>query len=416
MKGMSAISKKATLAVLVISSVLLFGSMTAPLLEYISNSFPDITPGSEYSILTVPALVAMFVSFAIGPLALKVNLKYLMVVTALAALAYFLIFALAGDSNFNLLLVGAGIVGVCQGAAMVLTSSILGAYVVDPGQRANFVAISGAIMNGGAAIVNVVGGVIAAGNDGANWPNAYWLGVLIIPALIVFWFLMPKQPDAPEGAPSGLSGEGEPAGSPQSSGGIPFKVWLIIGLGLIVSLGMASFLLNVGKYVVGELQIGTSAEAGIANSLFTIFGVIAGFSFAFVVRGLKNWIAPIGYAIGGVGLAVMVFMNSSIMGIFIGASLCGLGFNIAMPYVMGQMMAITPPRLIPVVMSVNMGIMNLCFFGVPYILGFASAPFGGTIASQLLIGTVLVAIAVVLGILLFVFWKAPAPAAPPAED
>jgi MFS family permease len=308
-----------------------------------------------------------------------------------------------------LLLVAAAIVGITQGAAFVLTSSIFGAFILNPGQRANFVAIAGAIMNGGAAIINVVGGIIAAGNGGANWPYAYLLGLLIIPALIAFWILMPTKPEPVEAG----DGPGFPGG-PAPATKIPLKVWLIVALGGLVTLGMAGFLLNVGLYIDTELGVGGPAEAGVANSVFTILGVVAGFSFPFIIRFLKNLIAPIGYAIGALGLFTMVFLNSSVVGIFLGAALCGLGFNIAMPFVMGHMMAISPPRYIPMVMSVNMGLMNLLFFGVPTILGQASKPFGGTIAVQLLIGAIVVSIGAAIAVFLFVLWKAPAPAAPPA--
>jgi MFS family permease len=415
MSGLSPASKKAVIATMVISLVLLFASMTAPLLSYIGYAYPNDNP---YLIVQIPAFVGMLVSFAVGPLAMKVNLKWLMVASAVTAFIYFAIFALVGSNGpFIALVIGAGIVGVCQGAAMVLTSSIFGAYVVDPLQRANFVAISGALMNGGAAVVNVVGGIIAAGGTpaGSNWPIAYYLGILILPALIVFFIMMPMRPDAPGEA----GGEGGPGGPPAATGFIPVRVFLIIGLGLIVTLGMAVFLLNVGMYIEGELgasgllkglsgENASSTDAGLANSLFTIFGVIAGFSFPVIVKFLKAWIAPIGYFIGGLGLFVLVFMKTSIIGVLAGACLCGLGFNIAMPFVMGQILALTPPRWVPVAMSINMGIMNLMFTFVPNIMGGLGGLFDGTLATQILIGGVFVMVAVVLAVFLFVFAKAPA--------
>ena len=430
MKGLSAVSKKAVIATMVISLVLLFGSMTAPLLSYIGRSAAYQTE-NIYLILQVPAFVGMIVSFAVGPLAMKINLKWLMVACAISALIYFLIFALVGSNGpFIVLLIGAAIVGICQGAAMVLTSSIFGAYVLDPDQRANFVAISGALLNGGAAVVNVVGGIIASGNDGANWPNAYWLGLLIIPCLIIYWIMMPKAPD-PVDAPTGAPGEGDmPAGPPPATGFIPLKVWLIIAMGTIIFLGMAPFLMNVGLYIEGELgapvDLGglgfgyTSVQAGLANSLFTILGVLAGFSFPFVVRFLKSFIAPIGYAIAAVGLYFVFAFQSNITLIFIGAGMCGFGFNIAMPYVMGQMMAITPPRWIPVAMSINMGVMNLGMTFAPNIMGAIGSMIPasiteGRVAAQLFAGVFFIIAGIVIAIFLLILWKNKAPEGAPQE-
>jgi len=408
MSDLSATSRKAVLAVMIISVVLLFGSMTPPLLAYIMYSYPG---EPVMLLLQIPAFVGMIVSFLVGPLAMRINLKWLMVVTALSSLVYFCIFAYVGaDGPFAMLLFAAGMVGICQGAAMVLTSSILGAYVFDPGRRANFIAISTALLNGGAAVINIIGGVIAAGNGGANWPYAYFLGLLIIPALIVFCIMMPRQPDAVE---AGKAGNGGPSGhgGPIPAGFIPLKAFLLIGMSTMVFLGVAVLLLNVGNYIVDELKIGTSAEAGLANALFTILGVIAGFSFPLIVKFTKNLTVPIGYAVCAVGLACLAFANTSIIGIFVGACLCGFGLTAAIPFVLGHLMVITPPRWIPVALSINIGGMNMAMTFNPNIMGGASQLLNGTIESQFLIGTVLVAIGVLCAIVLLVLWKNPAPAA-----
>ena len=408
MSGLSETSRKAVLAAMIISVVLLFGSMTPPLLAYIMYSYPG---EPVMLLLQIPAFVGMIVSFLVGPLAMRVNMKWIMIVTAFSALVYFSIFSFVGANGpFTLLLFAAGIVGICQGAAMVLTSSIFGAYVADPGQRANFVAISIALMNGGAAVINIVGGIIAAGNGGANWPYSYYLGIVILPALIIFWVLMPRQPDPVEAGTTGTGGSPEHGkGGPAPTGFIPLKAFLLIGMGTLVFLGVAVLLLNVGNYIVDELKIGTSAQSGLANALFTILGVAAGFSFPVIVKYTKNLTAPIGYAICASGLACLVFANTSIIGIFVGSCLCGFGLTFAMPFVVGQVMAITPPRWIPVAVSINMGGMNMAMTFNPNIMGGASKLLNGTIESQLLLGTGLLVFCVLCAIILFVIWKTPAP-------
>jgi len=412
MKGLNATSKKAVMATLIISLVLLFFSMTPPLLGYIFRSYPppDYNP---MLLLQVPAFVGMIVSFVVGPIALKVNLKYLVVIAALSALIYFMIFLFVGSSNFTALLIAAGIVGICQGSAMVLTASIFGAYVVDPAQRANFVAISGAMLNGGAAVVNILGGIIAAQNEGLNWENAYWLGLLVIPALIIFWILMPKAPDTSDAGDA--AGHGGPA--QVTTGGIPPKVFMVIGMAFLAFLGMAVFLLNVGTYITEELfEHGyTTAESGLANSVFTIFGIAAGFSFPFTVRILKAWIVPISYVLVAIGLFMIMTFQANIILIFLGAGLCGLGFNSALPFIMGHLMQITPPKWIPIAVSLNIGAMNLAFSFAPNIMGALGGLHSPMISSQILMAIFLVAAAAVISVFLLVLWKPKAPVAPPAE-
>ena len=411
-KGLGPKSKKAVLATLIISSVMMLGSVTAPLLGYIMMNYPD---QNVFLILQIPSFVGMIVSFVIGPLALKINVKYLMVVSAGAALVYFLLFAIIGGGNFTALLVGAAIMGICMGSGMVLTSTIWGQFVTDPDQRANFVAIGGAVMNGGGAIINVIGGIIAAQNGGLNWANAYWLGLLIVPALIVFMIMMPKEPDAVDAAAFG--GPGGPGGPPPMIGAqkINVKVYIIIVLGLFASLGMMGFLLNVGTYLTVELaEYGyTSVHSGTANSIWTIMGVVAGFAFPFVIKFAKNWIPVIGNALGVLGFFLIITQQSSIGLIYLGAAIAGLGINIGMPFVMGKMMAYTPIRLIPVVMSVNMGLMSLIMTFTPNILAAMAAPLGGLFAHQILIGLCILAFGAVANFFLFVVWKDKEPAGPP---
>jgi MFS family permease len=220
--------------------------------------------------------------------------------------------------------------------------------------------------------------------------------------------LMPRRPDPVE---VGKAGYGSPNehGVPTPVGAIPLKAFLLIGMSTMVFLGVAVLLLNVGNYIVDELKIGTSAEAGLANALFTILGVAAGFSFPLIVKFTKRLTAPIGYTICAAGLACLVFANTSIFGIFVGACLCGFGLNFAMPYVLGQVMAITPPRWIPVAISINMGGMNMAMTFNPNIMGGASRMLDGTIESQFLIGSALVAVGVLCATVLCVLWKNPAP-------
>lgn len=400
-------TRKAIIAVMIISSVLLLQSMTPPLFAYIMASYSEVAPGTAYLVLTLPALVGIVSAFAFGPLAMKFNIKWLTVIVVSCAAIYFAIFSFVGSGGpFSLLLVAAGIVGIVQGVAFSLTGTIIGMYVEEE-KRATMVAISGAVLNSGAAIFNIAGGVIAAGNGGANWPQAYYMGIIIIPAIILFIFFMPKAPDAPaagaEGAPGGAA-----EAAPKKA--ISVRGILIILFGFLVFTCNASFLLNVGVYVVDYLQIGTSAEAGLANSLFTILGIVAGLTFALWIRILKQWIVVLGIFVTAAGLFVLVFFNSSIVGIFLGSCLMGFGFNVANPFIIAQLIGEAAPRFVPLAMGLLMGAMNLGFFFAMDMLGFLAHLFSdGNLQDILLVGGIGMAVAAILTIPLFGMHKGPKP-------
>jgi MFS family permease len=401
-------SKKAAAALLIISFVIMFASMTSPLLAYIMQSYPEVDQSTAMRILTLPALVGLFVSFAVGPIATKFNKKLLLIVSIGCSLIYFVIFAVIGGSGpFYMLLAAAGIAGLSQGSALILTSSIIGEFI-EAAKRATLIAVSGAVMSGGAALVNLTGGVIAAGNGGANWPYAYYLGVLIVPAMILFWIVMPDKPDA---ADPGTGGFGDP-GAEAGRGGIPFKAILIILLSIVFFVCVMGFLLNISIYVITEYKLGTSAQSGLANSLFTMLGIAAGFAFALLVKVFRKWIVFAGYALCAIGLFLIMYIHTSLAGVYAGTSLMGFGFGMANPYLVSQLIGITPPRLVPITVSLQMGGSNLGMFFALDILNFLGKFVGGGLQGILKACVAGASICAVLSIFLFVFSRTAQPAAP----
>ena len=396
-------SKKAMTAVLIISFVLMFSSMTSPLLVYIMQSYSEVNPDTAMRILTLPALIALFISFAVGPIATKINKKLLLIFSSGCVLIYFAMFALIGGNGpFSMLLAAACIVGICQGSAVTLISSIIGEFI-EAARRATVIALSMAVMSGGGALLSLTGGIIAAGNGGANWPYAYYLGILVIPAMILFWIIMPWKPDEAATVHGDMAAAG--------SGGIPAKAILMILLAGTFFVCIASFMLNVSIYVISEYELGTSVESGLATSLFTFLGIAAGFSFALVVKIFKKWIVFAGYAITAAGLFTMVFINTSLIGIYAGACLIGFGFNLANPYLMSRIIGVTPPRLVPVAISLMAGSVNLGMFFAMDILGFLGRFIGGGLKGALTASAIIASICTVLSIFLFVFDKVKQPAA-----
>ena len=392
-------SQRATVALLIICFVFLFASMTSPLLAYIMQSYPEIDQGAAMRLMTLPALVGLVVSFLVGPVATKISRKLLIVLSACCAFAYFVIFVIIGGNGpFYMLLAAAGISGICQGSAMILTTSIVGEFI-EAAKRATVIALSGAVMNGGGALVNLIGGIIAAGNGGANWPYAYYLGMLYIPAIILFWIIMPDKPDT---AAAGPAAPGVPEAAAKS-GGLPVRAVLIIILSVVFFLCIISFMLNISIYVISEYKLGTSVESGLANSLFTILGIAAGFAFALLVKVFRKWIVFAGYALTAVGLFMLVFIHASLIGVYAGACLMGFGFNMANPYLVSRLIGITPPRLIPIAVSLQMGGANLGMFFAMDILGFLSRFAGGGMKGLFTVSAAGASICAVASIFLFVF-------------
>jgi MFS family permease len=391
--------RRALAAIFIISSTILLGNVTSSLLAYIMASYPDLEPTTVMQIMTFPGLIGIVVSFAIGPLALRISKKALMIVAVSTLLIYFVVFAfVGGEGPFLVLLVAACLTGICSGSGITLTNSMISDYVIDESKRANYVALSMAIMNGGSALISVSGGFIAAGNGGADWPLAYYCGVIILPALIAFIILMPKKPEA---APMQATANVTSDSSEATAQRIPLKAVAIIIVHAGFFLCYSGFLLNTSSYIIGEYQLGTSVQAGIAISICTLFGVIASIAYPLLSKLWKNWMTVIGYASVAFGLLLMSLVHTTIVGAYAGAALVGVSLCLANPYVMARLMSLSPPRLIPVTMSLLMGGMSIGLFLCPFILNFISSLLGGGAGNALLGGSLIAALCAIAAVFLY---------------
>jgi MFS family permease len=380
--------KRALIAIYIISFVMLLQTFTGTIIAYIIDSYSGLPPVSVQQLVSLPAIFGLIVSFAIGPVAMKINKKYLAIFCTIMLLIYFSIFAFVGSNGpFSLLLFATVFAGIAQGSTRTLASAMVGEFAGSE-KSANYVAISMAMMNVGACLIAIIGGAIAAGNSGANWPQSYYLGAIIIPAIIVFGILMPKKPDAPEANSPGAAAHGRSAEPTAEKGKIPPRVIAIGVLSLFSVVFVCGFLFYISMYIVNEFKLGTSVEVGIANSIFTITGVVGGFTYGIWTKLFKKTFIVVCFALMTVGLFCMMTFTTTLFGAFAAALLAGWGFNLMNPYTMGFIMQITPPRLAPMGLSIFMVGANVGSFVVIYVLNFLSGLLGGGLKNVLLICTV----------------------------
>jgi MFS family permease len=380
--------KRALVAIYIISFVLLLQGFTGTTIAYIIDSYSDVPPVSVQQIVSLPAIFGLIVSFAIGPIAMKINKKYLTIICAAMILIYFCIFAFVGSNGpLSLLLFATVFAGIAQGSAMTLASSMVGEFV-GAEKSANYVAISLAMMNGGGALINIIGGAIAAGNGGANWPQSYYLGALLIPAIIAFGFLMPKKPDGAAADPHAAHGGAASQAAPAEKGKLPARDIAIGVLAIFSSVCICGFLFYISVYIVNEFKLGTSVEAGLANSIFTVTGLVTGFTYSIWAKLFKKALIVVSFGLVVAALFCMMTFTTTLFGAFAAALLLGWGFNMMNPYIMGFIMQITPPRLAPVGISILMAGANVGMFIAIYVLNFLSGLLGGGLKNVLLICTV----------------------------
>jgi MFS family permease len=380
--------KRALAAIFIISSVFLLQSLTGTTIAYIIDSYSSLPPATVQQLMSLPALFGLVVTIIIGPIAMRINKKYLTIIAALLSLIYFAIFAFVGSNGpFPLLLCAAGFVGIAQGMSMTLISAMIGEFV-GPEKSATYVAISTALMNGGSALMAIIGGSIAAGNGGANWPRAYIPGIVLVPAIIAFGILMPKKPDGAAQAAPHKAPPGEAPSQPAEKYKLPSRLFAIGILGLFTMVFACGFLFYISVYIVNEFKLGSSVEVGIANSIFTIAGLVTGFTYALWAKLFKKALIVVAFGLITLGLFCMMTFTTTLFGAFAAALIIGWGFNMMNPFSMGFIMQIIPPRLAPVGISFLMAGVNVGMFVAIFVLNFLSGLLGGGLKNVLLICTV----------------------------
>jgi len=400
---MTKTQKNAFIAICVLATMVMISTMTGSLLAYIYKSYPDIPPTTIQLIMALPSLVGVISSFASGPLALKINIKYLLLIATATNLLYFVVFAIFGVSGpFSLLLVAAALSGISRGASMTLMNSAIGKFM-EPEKTAHYIAIIGAVLHGGGVVVGIIAGIIGAANDGAAWNNAFYLGLLIIPTMIIFAKLMPKSVESsPSNTESRKHTDSHGSQSEQKiDSRIPTKVYAIVFLVFAMCISVNAFMLNISYYIITEHGLGSSAEVGLINSLFIIVGVPVGLTYSKWAKFLKSWNMPITYIMPIIGLIMLISFTQSLAGAFIAALFLGFTFCMLIPYNTGYIIQITPPKLIPLSIAIFSGGMNLGMFIAPFFLSALSPLFGGGINGHLWIGITLSALCSIGAILIF---------------
>lgn len=370
MKSKLSLEKRVIIALGALCIFLNTHSMTNALFAYIMNSYAEVPANTLRQILTIPGLVGLVVSLMIGAIATKINKRYLLLGSGLCVFSYFMIFYFVGGNGpYWLLILAAVLIGLNQGAIRTLTTALI-ADLIEPAKQASFCAFTTAMLNGGAVLFNLLGGKIAAGNGGADWPKAYLLGLLLIPMLAIYFWMIPKDTTKQEAVQEKQVQADEPGGK------IPVRAILAALLNATFSISVCAYLYCYSEYVITTYQLGTSVETGICNAIYLALGLI-GLIYPVFTKIFKRFITPIGYALFALGMLLMVLVHNSIYVVYFSVFLIGLGFNIGNPLVSAYVIRITPKKWVPVALSILFAGSNIGVYLSTYVLGAVGSLFGG---------------------------------------
>ena len=401
--------RRAIFSIGIVNFVAYIYSMSSTMITYIMESYPDLPQTTVNQILTLPGIVGLIASFLIGPIMMKVSKKFLLTLNAIFMIGYGAIFVLVGGNGpFWLFYVAAVLAGISMGTQLSICTVVISEFT-EPKKRPAFAAVCTASMNAGAALLNVVGGYIAQGNGGANWPYAYIPPMVLSIICTILWIvLMPDLDKMKKNVQTDVASVEEAAAEVKAAdgekgGSLPVGVILLAVMYALFYIGVYSYLLNVSNYIIVEHKLGTSAQAGIANSIFTAMSIVIGISYAFWQKAFKKWLPIVGFGLLIVGLMLMNVVTTSIFVVYIAVVLMGWAFSLINNYLVAYGTIIAPPKLAPIAASLIVGGMNIGIFVAAYILAPMGNLLGGGISGQMNAGIVFMVVNIIIGLYLFVY-------------
>lgn len=329
---------------------------TTPALASIGQAFPNIPFSLIVLIATLPSLILVPFSLVSGKLAGTV-----MTFKSLSLLGIVLVLiGGAGPyliSNFTLILILRGILG----AGLGILSPIGGALILnlfEPKTAENLMGASVVVGNIGGIVFQLLGGILCA----INWKLTFLAYLLAAIPLIVVILFFPRLPLAPKT---------EAAKVKMTS---TVYIWSTI-YGLLMLL-VYPMLTGMSSLVLGY-HYGNAAGAGVALTMFTVGGMVAGAIFGITFRIFTRFTIPIGVILTAAGFLFFVF-GTSLTFFIVGATIVGIGFSLAGTTIMMNVGRSVPPEGTAFAMSIVMALMQLGGFISGFVFAFVEKITGAT--------------------------------------
>lgn len=330
------------------------GAAVSPALARIAAAFPDVGATSIKLILTTPAVFIIVFSLLSGRLCARFSKRGVLSV----GLVIYLIGGLGGGAapSFELLLVSRAVLGVGVGLMMPLATGLIADFFGGE-ERARMLGFSTAASNLGGIIATLMAGVLAA----SSWRYSFGVYGLGAPVLILVLAFLPE--------PERKDAEARQRRKlPRTVYAWGFGVFAVMVAFYALPINLAIFL--------EQNNLGGASVAGVAASVLTGTGFVAGLAFARVrafARSLFPALLPALFALGYLLLSRAADLPQALLGV----GFVGLGVGWAMPALFnGATRAGGEGTGVPV-MALMTSLVFTGQFLSPVILGSLSDAFGG---------------------------------------
>lgn len=353
-----------------------------PAIQGIAEAFPDIPLNTIMQISTLPSLFLIPATIIAGAVAgNKVKFKTLIKIGLI-------LYAIAGVvpafvSDFTAILVSRAVVGVGVGILFSLSNASV-IRLFDGQQRGNIMGGGSVAANLGGIVLQMLGGILVA----MSWKYTFYAHALGFIALLLVFIGFPEPETIEE----------ETTKEKVKLPGAVFVFATLAGIGFLLVFPLLVSL----STIITIRDMGSGTAAGLGLSLFTVGGMISSVFFGKLYKTLNRFTFTFNIIVTVLGMLVVYFANSIIV-VYIGMTIVGMGYMLVVPTLMMETGKITSPKGIPLASGFIIGFMNVGSFLSTYYITLVGKVSGNTdVSYPILVSIVMfVIIAVIYTIVRF---------------
>lgn len=336
-------------------------SMTTPGLALIQAGLPDATPEQIALISSIPSLMLVVGSLLSGFITRFISIKKTILLGAVLSFVGVLP-AMFGGIEF--ILFTRVVFGLGYGMIFMLASAVI-VDLYSGATRDAMMGFKSAAGSVAGVVFQMLGGVLAS----INWRYCFWGFLLCIPITLFVLFALPD------------TGVKKKEQLPSELKNVSFfkrfgiKTYGMAAIGFLHNIFQFSFMIMMAAYLVAD-GIGGEGAATLAASvlsMFTAASFVAGISYVFFAKVFKQFTAPVGALIVGIGFLVASVAQQPVV-FFIAAAIFGLGFGYTnASYTLTASSGAKDKAYTPMAISIYVALVGLGQFCCAYILKWLAA-------------------------------------------
>lgn len=392
MQNQKSYQKAGFLIILTALSVYFCNSITGlvnPAIASLAAAYPDTPLSTIMLVSTIPMLLAVPTNFAAGPLVKKFGLKkiltfglFIFVISGVAPFAM--------RNSFTLILVTRVFNGLGYGLMSPAAPMVVNAYI-EPERRSSILGLGQSVTQGFGIFLALTVGVIAS-----HTVYNIWLLNLIMCIPLVLGLMLPKEPEWGAEAPAEAAIEDVPAADSKKNS-IPVIGWVVIVLAFLWFVFSYPHFLYLSS-IIESNGVGDAATSGLAQTMFSVGGVLSGLLFGKLYGSLKKFIVPFGLACLVLNYLILA-LTASLPLYFVAQVIGGLGYSTIYVGFITCLTINCAPDVFPTAVGIMMAFANIGGFISSFVINAILSVFGmaASVTFPLLIcGIILGAFCVIL--------------------